>query len=53
MEKNIDNLNNADNKVSFKDLSGSLKTIVVISWIIAILYGLGFLIGFIFGTLML
>jgi len=38
-------------KVHFKDLSGGLKTIVVISWIIAALYAFTFLVGFIIGAL--
>ncbi len=39
-----------EKKVCFKDLSGWLKTIVVISWVIAVLWGLSFLIGFIQGV---
>lgn len=42
---------NEKEKISFKDLNGWLKTIVVISWIIAIIYGLVFLIGFFQGLL--
>lgn len=38
-------------KVHFRDLDGGLKTIVVISWIMAGLYILSFLIGFIVGVL--
>jgi len=37
--------------VKYKDLSGSLKTIVVISWILAGIYGLLFLIGFVEGII--
>jgi len=32
--------------ITYKDLSGSLKTIVVLSWIMAGVYALAFLIGF-------
>ena len=33
--------------IKFKDLSGWLKTIVVLSWIMAISYAAAFLVGFI------
>jgi len=36
-------------RVKFKDLSGSLKTLVVLGWIIAGFYALAFLFGFFIG----
>ena len=39
-----------EKKIHFKDLDGGLKTIVVISWIIAGLNAIGFLVGFIIGV---
>jgi hypothetical protein len=34
------------NKIQFRNLSGWLKAIVIISWIMAVLYGISFLTGF-------
>lgn len=39
-----------ERKVHFRDLSGWLKTIIIISWIIAGLWTLSFLVGFIIGS---
>lgn len=38
-------------KVTFKQLSKSLKTLVVLGWIMTGLYTLAFLIGFMLGVL--
>jgi len=40
------------NQVTFAQLSPALKTIVIISWIIAGLFTLSFMIGFIQGLLL-
>ena len=37
-------------KIRFSDLSGSLKTAIVFLWILIGIYGLSFLIGFIYGV---
>lgn len=39
-------------RVTFRDLSGGLKTAIVISWIVGGLYALAVLIGFIGGVLL-
>jgi len=36
-----------NNKVSFKDLSGAMKTAIVFTWIMAGAFTLSFLVGFI------
>lgn len=38
-------------KVQFKDLSTSLKVIVILSWVMAALFALSFTIGFVGGIL--
>lgn len=40
-----------EKKIGFKDLNGSLKTLVVFGWVMAVLFAIGFLIGFIEGLL--
>lgn len=41
------------NKISYKDLSGGLKALIVGLWFLVIICGLSFLIGFLQGILML
>ena len=38
-----------EKKITYKDLSGSLKTLVVLGWILVGIYALSFLFGFIAG----
>jgi len=38
-------------KVKFNNLSGWLKTAIVLTWIIIGIYGLSFLVGFIIGLI--
>ena len=32
--------------IRFKDLSGALKTAIVVSWVVGVTYALAFLVGF-------
>lgn len=42
-----------DKKIGFGDLNGSLKTLVIFGWIMAGLFGVAFLIGFLEGLLLI
>ena len=49
VKMSILNITMGGKMIHYKDLSGWLKAIVVISWIMAGLYGVGFIVGFIAG----